>query len=190
MSVVLDNDGRAVIFNVETGQVMACSVPTALENVRLSNGAWDHGYGAEEGVSEAYPSPTEPDPVIALREEGVLDLPAAEQTEAEPVTEPVIDDLADVRTTPGDSPEKLEAIEREVDEANGKLTPEQNAALDHDGDDKAGGSTPKAGRSPEEEAERAALFKFFKDLNVKVFAGSTTDKLRAKKGEIEAATAP
>ncbi|MGH7018301.1 MAG: hypothetical protein ACREEY_00375 [Brevundimonas sp.] len=29
-----------------------------------------------------------------------------------------IDDLADVRTTPGDSPEKLDAIEREVDEAN------------------------------------------------------------------------
>lgn len=29
-----------------------------------------------------------------------------------------IDDLADARTTPGDSPEKLEAIEREVDEAN------------------------------------------------------------------------
>ncbi|MGR6533105.1 hypothetical protein [Brevundimonas sp. RM1] len=29
-----------------------------------------------------------------------------------------LDDLADARTTPGDSPEKLEAIEREVDEAN------------------------------------------------------------------------
>lgn len=28
------------------------------------------------------------------------------------------DDLADARTTPGDSPEKLEAIERETDEAN------------------------------------------------------------------------
>lgn len=28
------------------------------------------------------------------------------------------DELADVRTTPGDSPEKLEAIERETDEAN------------------------------------------------------------------------
>lgn len=29
-----------------------------------------------------------------------------------------VDDLADARTTPGDGPEKLEAIEREVDEAN------------------------------------------------------------------------
>lgn len=29
-----------------------------------------------------------------------------------------VDDLADARTTPGDSPDKLEAIERETDEAN------------------------------------------------------------------------
>lgn len=113
----------------------------------------------------------------------------AAMAKSAPAVEP-IDDLADARTTPGDSSEKLEAIEREVDEANGKLTPAQNAALDHDGDDKAGGSTPKAGRSPEEEAERAALFKFFKELDVKVFAGSTTEKLRAKKAELEAATAP
>lgn len=102
----------------------------------------------------------------------------------------VVDDLADVRTVPGDSAEKLEAIEREVDEANGKLTPAQDAALDHDGDNKAGGSTPKAGRSPEEEAERADLFATFKSLGVKVFAGSTTEKLRAKLAEIEAETAP
>lgn len=192
MGVVLDNDGRAVIFNVANGQVMVCSVPTALENVRLSNGAWEHGHGAEDGASATNPSPTEP--VIALREEGVLDLPAAEPVVTEPVTEPaiepVIDDLADTRTTPGDSPEKLEAIEREVDEANGKLTPAQDAALDHDGDKKAGGSTPKAGRSPEEEAERAALFAEFKERGVKVFAGSTTDKLRAKLAELKAADAP
>ncbi|GEM_PF-6411952 len=94
--------------------------------------------------------------------------------------------LAVSRTTPGDSNEKLEAIEREVDEANGKLTAAQHAALDHDGDNKAGGSTPKAGRSPEEEAERAALFAEFKERGVKVFAGSTTEKLREKLAEINA----
>jgi len=186
MGVVLDNDGRAVIFNAATGQVLACSVPTALENVLLGNGAWVHGDGAD-AVIEATDTPEpEPAPLIPLHEEGVLPLPAVE-----PVPEIVpVDDLADVRTTPGDGAEKLEAIEREVDEANGKLSPAQAAALDHDGDKKAGGSTPKAGRSAEEEAERAALFKFFKDLDVKVFAGSTTEKLRAKKAEIEAATAP
>ena len=42
---------------------------------------------------------------------------------------------------------EFEAIEREVDEANGKLTTAQNAALDHDGDAGAGGSTPKAASS-------------------------------------------
>lgn len=130
------------------------------------------------GVPPVTVDVVQPTPALAEGHEALAPAPQA------------IDDLAEARTTPGDSPEKLEAIEREVDEANGKLTTAQNAALDHDGDAKAGGSTPKAGRSAEEEAERAALFKFFKELDVKVFAGSTTEKLRAKKAEIEAATAP
>lgn len=37
---------------------------------------------------------------------------------------PAVDDLADARTTPGDSAEKLEAIEREVDKANADNTPQ------------------------------------------------------------------
>lgn len=176
--LVIDNDGRAVIHNRETGQTMRCSVPTALENVRLSKGVWTHGEA--EATAELSPEPAaEPQAVIPLEEEGVLPLPKEEP--AAPV-----DDLADARTAPGDSAEKLEAIEREVDEANGKLTAAQNAALDHDGDNKAGGSTPKAGRSPEEEAERAALFAEFKARGVKVFAGSTTEKLREKLAELNA----
>lgn len=56
-----------------------------------------------------------------------VDLASGEPTETTPTPyrygdiQPkaqTVDDLADARTTPGDSPEKLEAIEREVDEAN------------------------------------------------------------------------
>lgn len=178
--LVFDNDGRAVIYNRETGQTMRCSVPTALENVRLSAGVWTHGEPEDGAVDDTAPAaPPEPAPVIPLQEEGVLPLPKDEPSAS-------ADDLADARTMPGDSAEKLEAIEREVDEANGKLTLAQNAALDHNGDNKAGGSTPKAGRSPEEEAERAALFAEFKERGVKVFAGSTTEKLREKLAELNA----
>lgn len=44
--------------------------------------------------------------------------PPASSTPAGDNQSDTVDDLADTRTTPGDSPEKLEAIEREVDEAN------------------------------------------------------------------------
>lgn len=182
--LVLDNDGRAVIHNRETGQTLRCSVPTALENVLLSKGVWAHGE-AESDAAVAAATPerqAEPQPVITLRQEGVLPLPEQESA----ATPEAVDDLADVRTTPGDSIEKLEAIEREVDEANGKLSPAQDAALDHDGDKKAGRSKPKAGRSPEEDAERAALFAEFKERGVKVFAGSTTEKLREKLAKLNA----
>ncbi len=173
-------DGAAVIFDRETGHVVRCSVPTAVENVANGRGRFIHGDKGDLLSATAVEAPAAPDPVIALRQEGVLDLPAADQPA------PVVDDLSDVRTMPGDSAEKLEAIEREVDEANGKLSPAQDAALDHDSDKKAGGSTPKAGRSPEEEAERAALFAEFKERGVKVFAGSTTEKLREKLAELNA----
>lgn len=49
--------------------------------------------------------------------------------EQTPPEQPAVDDLADARTTPGDSPEKLEAIEREVDEANAAAET-RNDALD------------------------------------------------------------
>lgn len=179
-ALVIDNDGRAVIHNRETGQTMRCSVPTALENVRLSKGVWTHGELEDGPTADTAPASSEESAsVIPLQEDGVLPLPKDEPPAP-------ADDLADARTMPGDSAEKLEAIEREVDEANGKLTAAQNAALDHDGDKKAGGSTPKAGRSPEEEAERAALFAEFKARGVKVFAGSTTEKLREKLAELKA----
>lgn len=42
-----------------------------------------------------------------------------------PMADAAVDDLADARTTPGDSAEKLEAIERETDEAN--VAPRQAA---------------------------------------------------------------
>lgn len=156
-------DGMAAIFDRETGQVVRCSVPTAVENVANGKGRFVHGDKGDLLSGTAVQAPAAPEPVIALRQEGVLDLPAAEQPA------PVVDN---------------------PDAADRALTPAQDAALDHDGDKKAGGSTPKAGRSPEEEAERAALFATFKDLGVKVFAGSTTEKLREKLKEIEAETAP
>lgn len=94
-----------------------------------------------------------------------------------------VDDLADVRTMPGDSAEKLEAIEREVDEANGKLSPAQVAALDHDGDGKAGGSKPRAKRSPEEAADRKAAIAILREKGVSFFAGATTEALMAQAAE-------
>lgn len=149
--VVMVSADRAAIFDRETGQVIRCSVPTALENVANGKGRFVHGETGDRVEPKAVePAPVEP--VIPLKEEDVLPLP-------EPEPEP-------------------------------ELTPAQEAALDHDGDGKAGGSTPKAGRSPEEEAERAELFATFKALGVKVFAGSTTEKLREKLAEIESATAP
>lgn len=154
MSAPVIIEGAAVIFDRETGEVIRCAVPTAVENVANGKGRFVHGDKGDLLTGTAVQAPAAPEPVIALREEGVLDLPA-------PEPEPVVD-----------------------------LTPAQEAALDHDEDGKAGGSTPKAGRSPEEEAERAALFATFKDLGVKVFAGSPTEKLRAKLAEIEAETAP
>lgn len=149
MSAPVIIEGAAVIFDRETGQVIRCSVPTALENVANGKGRFVHGETGDRVEPKAVePAPVEP--VIPLKEEDVLPLP-----EPEP-----------------------------------ELTPAQEGALDHDGDGKAGGSTPKAGRSPEEEAERAELFATFKALGVKVFAGSTTEKLREKLAEIESATAP
>lgn len=109
----------------------------------------------------------------------------AAQVAALTVSDPVIDDLADVRTLPGDSAEKLEAIEREVDEYKAAQV---EAAAGSNVEPEA--STAKTGRSPDEEAERAELFATFKALGVKVFAGSATEKLRAKLAKIEAETAP
>ncbi|WP_338577768.1 hypothetical protein V8J38_02615 [Brevundimonas olei] len=52
--------------------------------------------------------------------------PNAQQTPPEQ-----LDDLADARTTPGDSAEKLEAIEREVDEANAATSKVEDGSDPH-----------------------------------------------------------
>lgn len=87
--VVFEGNGRAVIHHTGTGQEMVCSVPTALENVALSNGVWAHGH-KPAGMKAVEPKPPAPEPVIELAEEGVLPLPAAEP---EPVAAPAIHPL-------------------------------------------------------------------------------------------------
>lgn len=85
--VVLGDDGRAVIHNRETGQVLKCSVPTALENVANGKGVWAHGEGDGETVAPSAPVPApEPEPAILLTEPDVLPLPEpAPEPEPEPV---------------------------------------------------------------------------------------------------------
>lgn len=73
----------------------------------------------------------------------------------------VADDLADARTTPGDSPEKLEAIEREVDEANAAARAEAAEAAADDVDtftpeEIAAGATPVVQEDGEGTAPAAA----------------------------------
>lgn len=90
MSVVLGDDGRAVIHNRETGQVLRCSVPTALENVANSRGVWAHGEGDGTTVAPSAPAPA-PAPAeaaIPLTEPDVLALP-------EPAPEPAKPDPLD-----------------------------------------------------------------------------------------------
>ncbi|WGM47652.1 hypothetical protein KOAAANKH_02534 [Brevundimonas sp. NIBR10] len=124
MSVVLDEHGRAVTFNRATGDVLVCSVPTALENVANGGGIWVHGATGEpwDGVKVVAPVPA-PEPVppvfdLNLSQEDVLPLPAEDQPA--PV-EPEVDELAPFRTESGDSPEKLAKIEAEVDDEQARL---------------------------------------------------------------------
>lgn len=98
-----------MIFDRETGEVIRCSVPTALENVANGKGRFVHGASGEPMKAAPKPAP-EPEPVIELQQEGVLDLPAAD---AEPTPEP-------------------------SDEA--KFNGADPAKFDHDGDKKPGGA--------------------------------------------------
>lgn len=134
--VVLDENGRATIFNRASGQTLVCAVPTALENVKLGGGVWVHGKtgepwtGAEVAVPEV--APAEP---ILLHEEDTLPLPAADVVEL-PVVEP-----------------QVEAVETPIH------------PLDHDANGKKGGSKPNRSTDPEREAIKKALhdkgIKFF-----------------------------
>lgn len=75
--VQIGPDGRATIHHRETGQVLTCSVPTAIENVANSGGIWAHGAG--DGKVTAKPAATPvPEQVIPLSEEDVLPLPQAD----------------------------------------------------------------------------------------------------------------
>jgi len=112
MSAVVGGDGRAVIHNRETGQVLYCSVPTALENVANSNGVWAHGEGDGTTVAPAARAPVAVpvEPVIQLTEPDVLPLPLP-AAEPDPVPQAAVD-----------------------------AEPAQPDPLDHDGDGKKGGS--------------------------------------------------
>ena len=87
--VVLDENGRATIYNRASGQTLVCSVPTALENVQLGGGVWVHGKAGEpwDGAPPVAPevAPVEP---ILLHEEDTLPLPAADQPAVEPQPDP------------------------------------------------------------------------------------------------------
>lgn len=175
--VVLDGE-RAVIFDRKTRQALFCTVPTALENVANGQGRFVHGHDGAPWDGEPGEAPPPAEAPIQLTEPDVLPLPAPEPevTYPDPETQSAVKD----RLQPFVDPSAHAPTAT-------PLTPAQTEALDHDGDKKAGGSTPKAGRSPEEEAERAALFAEFKARGVKVFAGSTTEKLREKLTELTAA---
>lgn len=75
--IVLDDTGqRALITDLETGQVLRVSVPTARENVANGQGRFVHGE-AEAAPRARTPQPTPaPEPVIQLTEPDVLPLPA------------------------------------------------------------------------------------------------------------------
>lgn len=74
---VLDEHGRALVFDCVTGQVNAWSVPTAIENVLRGGGRYVHGETGPRMDAPAEPAPAE-EPVVALVEPDVLPLPAAE----------------------------------------------------------------------------------------------------------------
>lgn len=157
--VVLDGE-RAVIFDRASQQALRCSVPTAIENVENGRGRYVHGYEGKAWDGPADP-PVKSEPAVRLHEEGTLPLPDE------------VDDLADVRTTPGDSPEKLEAMERETDEANAAANVHP---LDHDADGVKGGSKAKPNRS--KDPEREAVKKALKAADIKFFGGATTEDLK------------
>lgn len=124
---VLTPDGRAVIFDCETGQVLTVSVPTAIENVRLGAGRFVHGDSGEIVKAKGKAPAPLTEPVIPLTEPDVLPLPAGEtgvNTPA-PAPEPVAEQPAD--------------------------------PLDHDGDGKKGGAKPAADDDAERAAVIAAL---------------------------------
>ena len=99
-------DGRAVIYDRLTGEVIRCHIPTAMENVANGGGRFVHGDSGEPMKAAATPEPEAEEAPILLREEDVLDLPAAE-AEAEPEL----------------SPAQVEALDRDGDGKAGGSKP-------------------------------------------------------------------
>jgi len=85
--VVLDETGRALVFDRVTGEVSRHTVPTAVENVALGAGRYVHGSSGPALVAPEEPAaPVAEEPVIALTEPDVLPLPPAE--EEQPAKDP------------------------------------------------------------------------------------------------------
>lgn len=170
--VIFNSDGKAVIFDRVTGEVIACSVPTALENVVNGQGRFVHGATGDRiriqadgpWTTAADPEPlvADPDASIPLRAEDTLPLPVGESNGSEIVgLAPAVDPTA---ADPESPPPAAAAVDP---------SPIQPHPLDHDGDGKPGGSLPA-----DEKAERKALFAALKAAGQNVFAGTKTDKLR------------
>lgn len=98
MSVVLDDFGRAMVFDRVTGEVHRLSVPTAIENVARGQGRYVHGDKGERLDEDpaGEPEAAAEEAVIPLVQEGTLKLPegevgigaAAPAPEAAPVPRP------------------------------------------------------------------------------------------------------
>lgn len=157
--VVLNADGRAVIFDRALGRVHLVSVPTALENVANSKGQIVHGETGPEWDGEPVESPVGKPIDLSLSstelvEDNVLPLPAGE---------------VGIKETAVVAPAEAAAPAPSADAV------EAPSPLDHDGDGKPGGSVKRAAPDP----ERVALFAALDAKGVKYFKGSSTDKLKA-----------
>lgn len=75
--VVLDDFGRARVFDRVTGEVLTWPAPTAIENVKLGGGRYVHGETGERMKAPPAEVVAE-EPPVPLRQEETLDLPADE----------------------------------------------------------------------------------------------------------------
>lgn len=90
MTAVLDEHGRAVVFDRVTGEVHHWPAPTAAENIARSGGRYVHGTTGKP-MAAPEPEPVVEEPPVALRQEEVLDLPIGEEGIGAAVDEPVIE---------------------------------------------------------------------------------------------------
>lgn len=134
-------------------------------------------------AGEGLPMPGEtPDSIAALKAK-VAEL---EAKLAAPVVEPDAPHEDAGGLTTRELNADLEAAGIEIDPVDApadkaaKLSAAQVAALDNDGDGKAGGSVPRA---VEEGSERAEIIASLREKGISFFAGASTEKLKAKLAE-------